>query len=406
VQGFFTTFLTATCKPRKLDGEIHYLDAVSYLGKHRPDRELPGDDDAGGGFFLHSHVRLHDAGAAEPFSLTDCDIVSNYDYRFYLKDSRLAIAHTRHKYDYDASRSLCSGFLGNKGFADTLADALQLDIENEFFKVSSTRQLFTQPFSDTNWDCALGVPGGDACARAAAELQLAIGLGDDVLGIPGGGPGSPADRLVAAAQRPENWQCTNYPTPPDACRGVGPLPRGRCEYIVRAKRLNVTPDTVELVWFDDVTEYDNPTFALFVASFAPSPTSNQVDFQAYRRLCSRNPSGVLAQTLVTDEPNNYYNRHFTRIRVDDSRCDALPREPPPDPPECPCSSDRDCPTGVTCDLRTRLCKDLCFVDANCVFPQWQCYPELSRCGGSQCVNHAMCHSYEFCHSSGHCMKRR
>ena len=46
---------------------------------------------------------------------------------------------------------------------------------------------------------------------------------------------------------------------------AGSTPPNVCAYMVRAKRLNINPINVELVWFDD-KELTNPTYALYVAA--------------------------------------------------------------------------------------------------------------------------------------------
>ncbi|CAN5624620.1 hypothetical protein BH09MYX1_BH09MYX1_63120 [soil metagenome] len=39
---------------------------------------------------------------------------------------------------------------------------------------------------------------------------------------------------------------------------------GTCEYVLKAKRLNILPDAVELVFIDDQKEYSNPTYLLWL----------------------------------------------------------------------------------------------------------------------------------------------
>lgn len=395
-------FLHGTCKPGQLDGEVQYLDEVSYLGHHPPDKEKPGDDDVGGGFFFHGKVRIHDSGAAAPLSLDDCSIAFNYDFRFYLEDGRLALFPTRHKYDYDAKLGLCSGELGNKGGADILADSFQIDLENEFLSTTTNKQILNGPDKDPHWDCSLGEPIESSCSDAANQLAAAVSNGSDNLKIQSGGPSSPSQRLIAAVRRPENWRCQNHPDPPDACRAIGPRNHGRCEFMLRAKRLNVTPDAVELVWFDNMDEYDNPALALFVASLAaPAKT---IDTNAYRRLCSRPPSDTLAQSSIGDESRNYYNRRFAKVKVDDLTCSSLPPYAETPAPICPCAKDTDCAGGVQCDNLTHQCKDVCLSDDNCEWPQPHCYQQIERCGGNTgCALDGMCQRFERCNvQTGHC----
>jgi hypothetical protein len=59
-----------------------------------------------------------------------------------------------------------------------------------------------------------------------------------------------------------NWRCIQDP---NAEEGVG-----KCHYLLPAKRLNVYPSDVELVWFDR-KELDNPSYAIYVAAYAFEP---------------------------------------------------------------------------------------------------------------------------------------
>jgi len=59
----------------------------------------------------------------------------------------------------------------------------------------------------------------------------------------------------------KNFRCVDRTGQPG--RLAGP----RCEYVLRAKRLNVLPDGVELVFIDDPREYQNPTYPLWLLAW-------------------------------------------------------------------------------------------------------------------------------------------
>lgn len=87
------------------------------------------------------------------------------------------------------------------------------------------------------------------------------------------------------------WRCV--PRPP------GSTPANQCEFTVPAKRLNVYPDGLELVWFDG-KELNNAAYALYVASFA-----NGAPKGATQKLCSF--------TQVQPSPAPSYNRPFASL---------------------------------------------------------------------------------------------
>lgn len=390
-----------------LEAQAEHLDIVSYLSRRRPDRNLSGDDDAGGGLLLQGRFSVHGRRALGPVSLAGCTVNFTYDYRFYLNEGRLALAHTRHQFDYAPHFELCNGIptLGIDSVAPRLAEGLEARLEKDFLESTTNEQVFTPVPEPPEWRCDPSVRDENVCLAAARQLELGIRSGVDAFGLSHGSPGAAAERLIAAARRPENWRCERV-VGGDPCR----MPRGRCQYTVRAKRLNVTPHDVELVWFDEVDEYDNPTLALFVASFAPDALGGPLNYHRFRALCSRPPQpGVLAQNILGANSDNYYNKHFVRYGFQGARCQRVPPPPAPPPPavpppivvvleptpRCPCSSDAEC-NGGECDRATGLCRNLCTRQSHCQFPDRYCDEGKQLCGGADCVNNSMCHSHERC----------
>lgn len=131
------------------------------------------------------------------------------------------------------------------------------------------------------------------------QLQKAVmkeDLWSCVLTAPGSGPQDDCDPDV-------DPQCIHDKpnTKPDPEDPVIP-PRYECRFFVPAKRLNVYPDQVELVWFDELTESTNPAVGLFAAAYAsgnkkaledlcaPRPDNTSVDFR--QREYARDFSGT------------------------------------------------------------------------------------------------------------------
>lgn len=86
---------------------------------------------------------------------------------------------------------------------------------------------------------------------------------------------------------------------------------GTCEYVIRAKRLNVLPDAAELVFIDDQKEYSNPTYPLWLHllhfKFGGGATANAIE-----KLCDRptqQTPGATSLRLFTNLIRG--NRSFT-----------------------------------------------------------------------------------------------
>lgn len=125
----------------------------------------------------------------------------------------------------------------------------------------------------------------EQCDAAASQFTLYARLGASKLGF----DSSQQDALEATIQQEKNgrltnWECVKHATGAD-------LFAGRCEFVIRAKRVNVYPDQVELVWFDS-PDLASTAFAAYAATFAPSEgDSRYADAVASRaELCAYDPS--------------------------------------------------------------------------------------------------------------------
>lgn len=120
-------------------------------------------------------------------------------------------------------------------------------------------------------DPFIGVPAATQCAAYQGPMNALIPSGYAKLKDDGVIETETADddvnELFSTVQAEENWQC-------DA---------GRCQFKVAASRLNVYPDAVELVFFDD-KDLDSFAFALYTISYGlGGETGRSVRNQLCRR---------------------------------------------------------------------------------------------------------------------------
>ncbi len=102
----------------------------------------------------------------------------------------------------------------------------------------------------------------DPCAKAALALGEVVGLGVKSVEL-SYGVTLDSERLSKSVQDPDLWSCV-------ATEGADGKPSGEseCRLFVPAKRINMYPDELELVWFDDLDEQDNAALAVWVAGNA------------------------------------------------------------------------------------------------------------------------------------------
>ncbi len=431
--GFAQGFLgpDGACTP-ELFAEVSYVEALPILTEV-PDPSSPFGRSPGGGFLLTSHVRVH--GTALPESaFSDCTIYFLAQYSFQL-DSHgvlsLALAPSAASFPTHLvanDSTLCTGLPGPRGTGFTgavtaLTDALKKTLPLQFATATHQAQtrepLASRPCS-SDADCAseAGILGGGTCnmqthfcanffdcdPKSALGTQCdnaikvvsdAVGLGAATLGIAAG-----AASMETAIQNPGLWSCVDVSIPGNFCAGVAPITRGRCEITVPAKRINVNPDTIELVWFDTPDEFTNPAFAAFAAFFGTSVTIGNIDFNAFRELCARQSYGTNSGIDPNDLAGMFYNRRFTNFHIGDEACPSVP----PPPPQCPCTQNSDCKSGV---CQSGMCAFECTdrlqcpgPQVGCSFPFPECFPDCVNgvCIGTICdpLNPNSCPPYATC----------
>jgi hypothetical protein len=263
---------------RVFSSSMNYLD-------HRAGEQT----DLRGGFFLHFQY-----GAVIDVFFAD-NLTFNYTtrYEYTLSQGILALG----SYHYDG---FASGFDAEE-YADDLAGAFGdctktncTDIPKGFYqaaKEEQTRYILGQTALSL---CAPDVY--DPCGDVVSYALLGVDSGASTLETLGMEFFSDDDRdaMKAAMARHisddpslplKDWTC--IPTEPN-----GDL--GHCAFTLPAKRLNVYPDSVELVWFDG-KEVNNPAYALYVAahrSTGTNPSNGAPIFDQAKvdELCAYTPS--------------------------------------------------------------------------------------------------------------------
>lgn len=173
-------------------------------------------------------------------------------------------------------------------------DALQNQIPDRFLDETTRRQRVPSPLLFI--PCELGfdstVKARTAAASEAKQGAMKLGMSQ-----------AAAAAVHATMMKASNWVCVdaqNNVLPPFGY-GLGP---GWPRLILRATRIQVYPDAVELVWFDDYDPYATG-FALY-AMLAQLGTTNPYFYDAMNTLCDRQrrfvPFGSRPIATVTRGP--------------------------------------------------------------------------------------------------------
>jgi hypothetical protein len=250
---YVTTFMD-----EGLDG-TPWIQWQSDAARHDTDIASPS-----GGFFVFcsfyssDNVPIIDLGSANQ-AILEVDakiaIAVNYEYKFVLNSEGHIDVTSRHndsdvelpKTDY--TPMVYDAF--HTQIPKAIVDALNTGTANQkgLIQTLSKSLLSTHPIGGS----ADIFPIVGAIVNDAKRQADAWGLTSDTA--------TPADKRMAAALADiGNWVTLSKD-------GViqDPDCGGFIAYWLRPKRLNLYPDALELVWFDDV-EFDNPVFALYLAA--------------------------------------------------------------------------------------------------------------------------------------------
>ncbi len=262
----WTEFIKEVQMEPEPDGAIrHASNAIVYLD------HVEGDPtDQRGGFFLSSFFTI----VLEEIFTVDIDICFNVEYQLAINGYPFVgdPASTGILSAIPALNHAASVGTNAQDALDALTTALTGRVPLTFLEETTKRQLF--PVGVTCTEAPPEVGGTANCSTAAAGFEDNLVIGGPIAGL----VEAEIEQLMVTANQAHdlapqeipvpwftglrNWRCIRDPdTHPE---GVG-----ECHYVVRAKRLNVGSNFVELVWFDG-KELFNPTYALWVAAQAGS----------------------------------------------------------------------------------------------------------------------------------------
>jgi len=212
-----------------------------------------------GGFFLYFWF-----SATAARGLQDINFTANYEYQFTLVDGRGAVVPTRNDLLVQPQQS----------FGD-FRDALEKDLP----------QNLGESFVDKQKK-GFGTCSGDAGDDPVNAVNLVAGFAD-AGGAKLGLSAADRTRLQNAIRQPANWSCDRR----------GDDGAKTANFILRAKRINVYPDALELVWFDEQNP-DDPMFALYAAAVTVNATGD---------LCAR------PRTIVDGSRTTYVRRPLVTV---------------------------------------------------------------------------------------------
>lgn len=197
-----------------------------------------------GGFLLFFWYRAAVAGG-----LQTINFAANYEYAFTLVDGRLRVIPKRNDLLVQPQQNFTD-------FRDALETTLPQAIAESFDEQQRAPQPARPGAVETAMECN---PQDPASTRLGRELFKTAAIeGGARLGL----TPSERDMLGAAIENPNNWHCGSD---------------NRARFILRAKRINVYGDAIELVWFDKA-EVSDPMFALYAAAVSQGQAAS---------LCSR-----------------------------------------------------------------------------------------------------------------------
>jgi hypothetical protein len=223
-----------------------------------------GELQMGGGFLLYLSGKFK----VEVGINYDVEFEISRQYHYYLDDGVLRLRVTG-KQD-DVSRFRCLGPI--KGpICDAAArgvhDGVLSGLDSKFIEQFNQVALDQQSQSILDEECDATVPGGDTCSKGvnAAFLRSKATSGVEdvaaVFSMTAAEKGAFKANVTKQVPDPRNWRCAAAPSPRDPNRGL-------CKFILRAERLNVFPDALQLIWMTDDSRWANSAAAVVSAAYS------------------------------------------------------------------------------------------------------------------------------------------
>jgi hypothetical protein len=153
--------------------------------------------------------------------------------------------------------------------------------------------------------------------------------------------------LQATVSNKQLWSCQANNTQASAC--AAPSLKYHCAMSVPAARLNVRPDSVEVVLFDDAITF-SPAFAVFVATF--ENVSGPTNPNQWQSVCTKQANPDNVPDGGNDPGAYFFNRRYATSYLGDVACPPGTSPPlfdqstqpvaPYTKASCGCTSDRQC----------------------------------------------------------------
>jgi hypothetical protein len=265
--GLWSGFSTAATRYGCADAEQFWSFASSYLSHSSPANP---DSSPTGGLIFNAYFDAH----INPCCFfSDTNLRFNVGYQFGLNNGILAATPTINATDFNGTGSGSAGTSMHASLTNTLPKAIS-DAAAGNDMSATTGQFFDNPLIVNDCDQVDGenVPAPYDASSCFAAVKFVV---DGVTNARDNGlmaslgfarPSDDAQRLLATVTAQDdrgnlvNWRCKQRPP-----AATSTDYRYRCEYILRASRLNALPGGVELVWFDNLEDPNGTVLPLWVA---------------------------------------------------------------------------------------------------------------------------------------------
>jgi hypothetical protein len=203
-----------------------------------------------GGFVLH-----FDFGTDINAPVKNNNVYFNYSYEFGLDDGIVMVSSSE-------NGRFVNGFK-HGSLGDTIAGNLREDLPSQVRNKAEQLQtrvipIFTASCTQEHPGDPLISQGSEVCTQTRKSMRDAMQALKSDSSLPAMGfPPDGADRLAAVVDQIDgNGKLKNI-------RCLGTATSAQCALVLRAKRLNVYPDVLELVWLDSFHDVDNSGALVF-----------------------------------------------------------------------------------------------------------------------------------------------
>jgi hypothetical protein len=352
------------------------------------------------GFMVNLNVGI------DPINSTfdECNIDTVYTYDAYVQNGLLTVGATQDTFNDGSNPILCHHCgQGNDSISKALGETLPTMI-NDFIL---SKQQYNRD-TDPTWTCDPNL--GDPCSIARTETLAAINSGAANIGLDKSNEElvSQLRNTVSVQDGSGNyvdWSCDQR-IQTNECQA--PQISYKCDFTVRVNRINVRPDGIEVVEFDDLGP--SSPLALLVASFnditergADGGVTGGFNATGWQQVCCVQAGGTSScagpSTDVGDgESQNFFARRYASALLGEMQCPFSGGNPEPYgnvAPACSCQSAAGCYSGECANAGrgngggtgreqpkfVGLCVGQCVTDMDCP-GGGHCYQDRGLCSGT------------------------